>query len=152
MRYWLLKSEPGCYSLEDLQKDTKTSWGGIRNYQARNFLRDEMKKGDLCLFHYSNAEPAGVMGICEVTKEGYPDPTQFDTKDDHYDADSDMKDPRWFAVDVAYAETFKRLVSIGEMRGNPKMKHMKLLEKGSRLSVLPVSKTEFEEVVRMGNS
>lgn len=152
MRYWLLKTEPDCYSLEDLKKDKKTFLSGIRNYQARNFLRDEMKKGDLCLFYHSSADPAGAAGVCEVANDGYPDPTQFDTKDDHYDADSSMDNPRWFAVDVKYDSTFSHLVSIGDMRKNPKLKYMKLLDKGSRLSVLPVSKAEFDEVLNMGKA
>jgi predicted RNA-binding protein with PUA-like domain len=149
MRYWLLKTEPGCYSIDDLKKDTKTSWGGIRNYQARNMLRDQMKKGDLCLFYHSSVDPAAAVGICEVIQEGYPDPTQFDPKDDHYDADSDPRDPRWFCIDVSYKGTFAKPVSIGGMRLNKKLAQMKLLEKGSRLSVLPVEQAEFEEVVRM---
>src|SRR4051812_44163584 len=110
MRYWLLKTEPGCYGIEDLKRDETTSWGGIRNYQARNMLRDQMKRGDRCLFYHSNAEPAAAVGVCEVVKEGYGDPTQFDPKDDHYDPDSDPRDPRWYCVDVSYESTFARPV------------------------------------------
>ena len=150
MRHWLLKTEPGCYSLDDLQKDGETLWTGIRNYQARNMLRDEMRPGDLCLFYHSSVDPAAAVGVCRVTKAGEPDPTQFDPKDDHYDPDSDPGNPRWFAVCVAYDSAFARPVAIGDMRKNPRLESMKLLEKGSRLSVLPVTPAEFAEVVKMG--
>jgi predicted RNA-binding protein with PUA-like domain len=150
MRYWLLKTEPGCYGIDHLQNDKTTFWSGIRNYQARNMLRDQMQMGDVCLFYHSNANPSAVAGVCEVVKEGSPDPTQFDTTDEHYDGESDPHNPRWFGVEVAYRYTFARPVSIQEMRNNPTLSQMKLLEKGSRLSVLPVEKAEFEEVLRMG--
>ena len=148
-RYWLLKPEPGCYSIEDLKSDGTNFWSGVRNYQARNFLK-EMKNGDLCLFYHSNTDPSAAVGICEVVKEAYPDPSQFDAKDEHYDADSDPRNPRWMVVDVKYVSTFAKPVSITDMRKNPKLGAMKLLEKGSRLSVLPVEKEEFAEGVGMG--
>lgn len=149
MRYWLLKTEPGCYCLDDLKKDKKTFWGGIRNYQARNMLRNDLKPGDLCIFYHSSVDPAAAVGLCTVTKAGAPDLTQFDTKDEHYDGESDPRDPRWFGVEVAYHSTFPKQVTIGDMRSNKKLVNMKLLQKGSRLSVLPVEKAEFEEVSRM---
>ncbi len=149
MSHWLLKTEPGCYSIDDLRKDGRASWGGVRNFQARNFLR-AMKEGDTCLFYHSNASPAAAVGVCRVVREHYGDPTQFDPKDDHYDADSIPTDPRWAAVDVAYVSTFAHPVSIQDMRNNERLWGMKLLEKGSRLSVLPVTAAEFAEVVRLG--
>lgn len=150
MRYWLLKSEPGCYSIADLQKEKRTHWDGIRNYQARNFLRDGMEKGDLCLFYHSGTEPPHAAGICEVVKEGYADITQFDPAAGHYDADSDPSAPRWYMVDVAFRSVFPRVVSLPDMKANPKLRGMKLLEQGSRLSVMPLTKPEFDEVVAMG--
>lgn len=147
--FWLLKSEADCYSLDDLKRDKTAQWTGVRNYQARNFLRDGMRNGDLCLFYHSG-EGAHVAGVCRVTKDGYPDPTQFDPNDDHFDAESPADAPRWFGPDVAYARTFKHPVPLTDLRRNAKLAKMKLLEKGSRLSVLPVTAAEFAEVERMG--
>ena len=151
MNYWLLKTEPDSYSITDLRKDGTTSWGGIRNYQARNYLRDDMEKGDLCLFYHSSAKPMAVMGICEVVKEAYPDETQFDPSDDHFDIDSEMDKPRWYAVDVAFRKIFHSPVLLSQMKNNSKLADMKLLNRGTRLSVLPVTKKEFEEIVRLGS-
>lgn len=148
-RYWLLKTEPGCYSLDDLEKDRTTLWTGIRNYQARNFLK-EVEPGDTCLFYHSSVEPPCAVGTCVITKAAVPDPTQFDPTDEHFDADSPQDDPRWMAPEVTFERTFAQPVTISAMRANAKLGKMKLLEKGSRLSVLPVTKEEFEEVVRMG--
>ncbi len=149
MGYWLLKSEPGCYSIADLKRDKRTMWDGVRNYQARNFLRDGMKKGDLCVFYHSGDTPPAAVGICEVKKEGYPDITQFDPHADHYDADSDTEHPRWFAVDVAYHSTFARPVTLPGMRANERLRGLKLLARGNRLSVLPMTKKEYDEILRM---
>ena len=151
MNYWLLKSEPDCYSISDLRKDGTTAWGGIRNYQARNCLRDEMAKGDLCLFYHSSAKPMAAVGICEVVKEGYPDETQFDPADDHFDIDSEMDKPRWYAVDIAFRKIFHSPVLLSQMKNNSKLADMKLLSRGTRLSVLPLAKKEFDEIVRLGN-
>ncbi|MEY4607978.1 MAG: hypothetical protein RL625_195 [Gemmatimonadota bacterium] len=145
MRYWLLKSEPDVFSFADLQAATKktTHWDGVRNYQARNTLRDEMKQGDRCFFYHSNAEPSGIAGICEVVREGYPDHTAFDKKDAHYDPKSKADAPTWYMVDVKAVKPFPRLISLGELREVSALKGMVLLQKGSRLSVQPVTKKEW---------
>jgi predicted RNA-binding protein with PUA-like domain len=149
MNCWLLKTEPGCYGIDDLQRDKTTSWGGIRNYQARNMLRDQMQKGDLCIFYHSNAEPPCAAGVCIVAKAGYPDPTQFDPRDDHYDETSTKEEPRWFAVDVSFKQKFKQIVPLETMRRVAALKNMELLRKGSRLSVMPLTKSELDEIVRL---
>ena len=150
MKYWLLKSEPDVYGIDQLKKDKRTHWDGVRNYQARNLLRDEMKKGDLVLFYHSNAKPPGAAGVCEVVKEGYPDFTQFDAKDAHYDAKSDPDNPRWYMVDVKYKKAFKELVPLSDLREKKGLEKMPLLQRGQRLSVQPVSKKEFDIVCKMG--
>lgn len=152
IKYWLVKSEPDVFSWNDLKKckNQTTYWDGVRNYQARNFLRDEMKKGDLVLFYHSNADPLVVMGICEVVKEGYPDHTQFDPDNAHYDPKADPKSPTWYMVDVKLKKEFKNPVTLDEIKLNPKLKNMKLIQRGNRLSVMPVTKEEFDEIVKMG--
>src|SRR5690625_411312 len=116
MRYWLMKSEPGSYSIDDLERDGRTHWDGVRNYQARNFMRDEMRPGDRVLFHHSNAKPPGVAGIAEVVREAYPDHTARDPKSRYFDPKASDDDPRWFMVDIAFVETFDRFVPIGTLR------------------------------------
>ena len=152
MAYWLMKSEPDVYGIDDLAAAPgKTDhWDGVRNYQARNLLRDEIKKGDLVLFYHSNANPPGVAGVAEVVKEGYPDHTQFDPKDPHYDPKSKPEDPRWYMVDVKYKKAFKRYVPLAELRDDPKLDGMPLLQRGQRLSVQPVSAKHFRHVCRLG--
>ncbi|MEM7310146.1 MAG: EVE domain-containing protein [Planctomycetota bacterium] len=149
-RYWLMKSEPDVYSYDDLVREKRTHWDGVRNYQARNLMRDEMQVGDEVLFYHSNAKPPGVAGVAKVASESYPDPTQFDPADAHYDPKSDPDDPRWVLVDVKPVRRLKRLVSLPELRENPKLADMGLLRRGNRLSVQPVSPAEFREVLRMG--
>lgn len=151
-KYWLIKSEPEVFSIDDLAKaKNKTAcWDGVRNYQARNFLRDEFKVGDKVIFYHSNAEPPGAAGICEVVKEAYPDFTAFDPASDHYDPKSKQESPSWFMVDVKFVKKFPRFVSIDEIKENPKLRNMRLIQRGNRLSVMPVSKEEFDEVVKMG--
>jgi predicted RNA-binding protein with PUA-like domain len=151
--YWLFKSEPSEFSWDDLKKSENqaTFWDGIRNYQARNFLRDEIKKGDGVLFYQSSTAPLAVVGYCEVIKEGYPDHTQFDKKSDHYDPKADPKNPIWFMVDIKLVKEFKKLVTINEIKTNPKLKNMKLIQRGQRLSIQPVAKDEWDEILRMGS-
>lgn len=151
-KYWLIKSEPSVFSWDDLKKSKNktTYWDGVRNYQARNFLRDEMKIGDLVLFYHSNADPLAVMGVCEVVKEGYPDHTQFDPDNIHYDEKANPENPTWFMVDLKLKEDFTKPVTIDQIKANPKLKNMKLVQKGNRLSVMPVTKAEFDEIVKMG--
>lgn len=148
MRYWLLKTEPTSYSIEDLKRDTVTMWDGVRNYQARNFLRDELKRGDRVLFYHSSTEPIGIAGVAEVVKEGYPDPTAFDPKDHHYDPDSKKDNPRWYVVDIKFVEAFK-VIPLSVLKKERALGRMPLLQRGQRLSVQPVAKGEFEHVLKM---
>ncbi|HZR07600.1 MAG TPA: EVE domain-containing protein [Myxococcales bacterium] len=152
MRHWLLKTEPGTFSFDDLlQSPGRTSgWDGVRNYQARNFLRDEMKKGDRVLIYHSSTDVPAVVGIAEVAREGYPDPTQFDARHDHYDAESDPANPRWFQVDVKAVRKLPRPVTLEEIRGTKALSKMPLVQRGQRLSVQPVGNDEYERIVKMG--
>ena len=151
-KYWLIKSEPSVFSIEDLKKSKNqtTFWDGIRNYQARNFLRDEMKKGDQVLFYYSNTDPNAVVGICEVVKEGYADHTQFDPENKHFFPSADPQNPIWFMVDVKFLKEFKNPVTLQDIKENPRLKNIRLMQKGNRLSVMPIEKAEFDEIVKMG--
>jgi predicted RNA-binding protein with PUA-like domain len=151
-RYWLLKSEPEAFSIDDLARAKKgtTRWDGVRNYQARNFLRDEIAVGDGILFYHSNADPPAVAGTARVVRAGYPDPTQFDAGDGHHDPDSSPDAPRWFAVDIAFEAKFPRAVSLPELRADPALAEMVLLRKGSRLSVQPVSAAEWKRIAKLG--
>ncbi len=149
-KYWLMKSEPGAYSIDDLVKDKKTHWDGVRNYQARNFMRDDMKVGDQVLFYHSNAKPTGVVGVCEVIKEGYPDFTAFDPEDKHFDPKSKEDKPTWMMVDIKLKEKLKRTVTLEEIKENSKLQNMKLVQRGNRLSVMPVAKKEFNIIFNLG--
>ena len=153
MGHWLLKTEPGVFSFDDLMRAPKqtTGWNGVRNYQARNFLRDGMKKGDKVLIYHSSAEPPAVVGIAEVAREGYPDPTQFDPKDDHYDAESAAGQPRWYQVDVKGVRKLPREVTLDQIRSTKALAKMPLVQRGQRLSVQPVAPEEFELIVKMGS-
>jgi len=150
--YWLFKSEPSEFSLEDLKKNKNqtTFWDGVRNYQARNFLRDEIKKGDGVLFYQSSTDPLAVVGNCEVVREGYPDHTQFDKKNDHFDPKATKESPTWFMVDIKLMKEFKKPVTLVEIKTNPKLKNMKLIQRGQRLSIQPVTKAEWDEILKMG--
>lgn len=152
--YWLMKSEPSVFSFDDLKKAPKqtTSWEGVRNYQARNMLRDQIKKGDGVLFYHSSVDPQVIAGLAEVAREGYPDPTQFDPKSKYFDADSTRDDPRWYTVDVRYDRGLKRPLSLKELREIPELKDMVLLRKGSRLSVQPVAQDEWRIIVKRGGA
>lgn len=149
--FWLIKSEPEVYSIEDLEKDGRTSWEGVRNYQARNMLRDQMKKGDLAFFYHSNANPAGIAGIARVVKEGYPDPSAFDPRSEYYDPKSSPEKPAWFMVDVAFERKFERLIPLEGLRSIKGLEGMALLQKGQRLSVQPVSKKEWEVIAQLAD-
>ena len=150
MNYWLMKSEPSCYSIDDLKRDKKTLWDGTRNYQVRNMMRDDMVVGDMVLFYHSNAgDDTGVVGVMEIVKEAYPDPTQFDPKSDHPDPTSDPANPRWLCVDVQFVDKFPRLVTLKEIRNDPAFSSMTLVQKGNRLSVMPVTKTHFDRIVAL---
>ena len=148
---WLVKSEPGVFSFDDLMKLPKrtTHWDGVRNYQARNHMK-AMKKGDRVLFYHSSAEPPHVAGIAEVAREAYPDASAFDGKDDHYDAKSKPDDPTWFMVDIKGVEKLARPVPLAELREMTELAGMVLLKKGSRLSVQPVTQREFDVICKAG--
>ncbi len=148
MNYWLMKSEPSEFSIDDLKKrpKQKEAWDGVRNYQARNMMRDEMKKGDLVFFYHSNCDEPGIVGIMTIDKEGYPDHTAFDPDDKHFDPKSYPENPRWFYVDVKYKRKLKRTISLSELRDHKQLKDMKLLQKGNRLSIMPVSKKEWNYI------
>jgi predicted RNA-binding protein with PUA-like domain len=147
--YWLMKSEPGTYSIDDLERDGQTCWEGVRNYQARNFMRDDLKVGDLVLFHHSSAKPAGVAGIARVSKNAYPDHFAFDHKSKYHDPKSDPENPTWMMVDLEFVAKFPAVVSLAELKAEPKLSEMMVLRRGMRLSVQPVTKEEFEVVRKM---
>ena len=149
-RYWLMKCEPEAYTIEDLERDGTTSWEGVRNFQARNFLRDDLKKGDGVLFYASNAEPSGVTGIAEVAREGYPDSYAFEKGHEYHDPKSDPANPTWYMVDVRFVEKFPAIVPLAVLKETPGLEEMVVTQKGSRLSVQPVTKQEFEIVRRLG--
>ncbi len=147
--YWLIKTEPGCYSIEDLAQDSTTSWDGVRNYQARNFMKDDMKTGDMVLFYHSVTNPS-VAGLARVVREAYPDHTAFDPEDRHFDPRSTPEKPRWFMVDIEFVTAFARPIPLKELRQTPGLENMELLRKGSRLSVMPVRKEEFSIIEKLG--
>jgi predicted RNA-binding protein with PUA-like domain len=146
-----MKSEPDVYSIDDLARDGSTFWNGVRNYQARNFMRDDMKPGDLVLYHHSNADPPGVAGIAEVTRAGYPDPTARDPASDYFDPKAGDDDPRWYMVDIAFREKFPALVSLDALRAAPGLEKMLVINR-SRLSVQPVTPAEFRIVAELGRA
>jgi predicted RNA-binding protein with PUA-like domain len=152
-RHWLMKSEPGVFSIDDLAKakNRTTGWDGVRNYQARNLLRDEIAVGDGVLFYHSSVDPPAVAGLARVVRAGYPDPTQFDPESDHYDKDSQRDDPRWFSVDIAFERKLARPVTLPELRAEPALADMVLLRRGSRLSVQPVTAAEWKKILAMGD-
>ncbi len=148
-RCWLMKSEPSVFSIDDLERDGQTSWEGVRNFQARNFIRDDIRVGDRVLFYHSNANPAGVAGLARIARAAYPDPAARDPKSDYFDPRASEEDPRWFMVDVEFAERFPALVSLDTLRQTPGLEKMLVINR-SRLSVQPVTEEEFEIVVRLG--
>ena len=152
--HWLVKSEPDTFSIHDLEAmpDQTEHWDGVRNYQARNFMRDDMQIGDLVLFYHSNTRPPGVAGVCEVVRQGYPDHTAWDPESRYFDPKSTPDSPRWFMVDVKLKEIFPRFVSLEELKSHPPLEGMRLLQKGNRLSVLPVKEHEFQEILRIGGA
>lgn len=150
-QYWLMKSEPDCYSIDDLKRDKVEPWDGTRNYQVRNMMRDDMQIGDMVLFYHSNTKEIGVVGTMKVASKAYPDPTQFDPKSEHPDPKSDPENPRWLCVDVQFQSKFSRTVSLAEIKIDPQFETMPLIRKGNRLSVMPVAKKHFEKIVKMAS-
>ena len=153
MNYWLMKSEPDVFSFEDLKKRPKKTepWNGVRNYQARNFMRDEMKPGDLILFYHSSCEVPGIAGIAKVSSAPYPDSTQFEAKSEYFDPKATKETPRWFLVDVSFESDLKTYVSLEELKKHKKLSEMRLLQRGNRLSILPVTREEFEYIKKLGS-
>lgn len=151
-QYWLMKSEPSAYSIDDLKKDKSTLWEGVRNYQARNFMMKGMKVGDEALFYHSSAEPPSVVGVAEVISLAEPDPTQFDSSDSHYDPKATLADPIWYCVRVKFKEKFARAIPLPELRDRKELTNMVLLQRGSRLSVQPVTEKEFQVVTNLAES
>ena len=149
MNYWLMKSEPDTFSIDDLyHKPEQTEhWDGVRNYQARNMMRDDMKRGDLVFFYHSNCDMPGIVGIMEIVKEGYPDFSAFDPDDSHFDPKSDPVNPRWIMVDVRYVKTLNRVISLKELRTYPELAGLALVRRGNRLSIMPVSETEWNFIL-----
>ena len=148
-RNWLLKSEPGVYSIDDLRRDGRTHWEGVRNYQARNYLRDEAQPGDTVLFYHSNADPPGVAGLARVARSGYPDRAALDPLSEYYDPKATEEDPRWYVIDVEFAEKFPVFVPLDALRETPGLEKMLVINR-SRLSIQPVTDAELEIVVRLG--
>ena len=151
-KYWLMKSEPSTYSLDDLKNESNKTdlWEGVRNYQARNFIRD-MKKGDLAFFYHSNCKVPGIVGIVEITKEFYPDPTAFDQKSPYYDIKSTPDNPRWSCVDVTYKKTFKNILSLTQLKEQEDLNEFALVKKGNRLSIMPVPSKLWHTIVNLAN-
>jgi len=156
MNYWLLKSEPSSFGIDDFAKlkQRTTAWDGVRNYQARNYLRDGMHKGDQAFFYHSSCEIPGIAGIISIAREAYPDATAFDRRHDHYDADSDRANPRWFVVDVRFERKFERVITLEELRRHTsgKLQDFVVLKRGNRLSVTPVTKGEWQFVLALADA
>jgi predicted RNA-binding protein with PUA-like domain len=151
MNYWLMKSEPNSFSIDDLQQmpEQIEHWDGVRNYQARNMMRDQMKVGDKVFFYHSNCEAPGIVGIMHVVREGYPDFTAFDPGCKYFDPKSDPAKPRWYMVDVQYLRHMHRVIALSELKEHPALAEMVLLRKGNRLSIMPVQKEEWEYILRL---
>lgn len=150
MAYWLFKTKPDAFSIDDLKNAPKqtTQWEGVRNYQARNFMRDDIQQGDLVMIYHSSCKHVGVVGIAEVTREAYPDPTQFDLSSDYYDAKATESKPRWVVIDVTYHQHLAKLVSLKAIKANDKIREI-ALKKGGRLSIMPVTETDWNEIINM---
>lgn len=147
MRYWLMKSEPQAYSIDDLVRDQVTAWWGVRNYQARNFMRDQMQLGDLAFFYHSSCPAPGIVGIVEVCRRAYPDATQFDPQHKYFDPKATPENPRWLNVDVRLIKKLP-LISLAELRRHPELSRMRVLQRGNRLSITPVDPAEWDFILR----
>lgn len=149
MAYWLMKSEPDCFSIDDLKGKKTAPWDGVRNYQVRNMFRDDMKPGDKAFFYHSSCEVPGVYGVMKIASVAYPDPTQFDPKSDHYDPKSKKEEPRWLLVDVTFERKLKHPVTLAQMRDDKKLANFRLLATGNRLSVIPVGREHWEHILSL---
>jgi predicted RNA-binding protein with PUA-like domain len=150
-QHWLMKSEPETYSIDDLKRDKRTAWEGVRNFQARNFMRDDVKVGDLVLFYHSGGDDPGVAGVAKVCSKPHADLTALDKRSDYFDRKASKDNPIWMMVDIAFVRKLKRLVPLAELRRNPRLRGMPLLRPGQRLSVQPVSPEHFKIVLAMAN-
>ncbi len=151
-RYWLFKSEPNAYSFQDLMRDRVAEWDGTRNFQVRNWLKNDVKVGDGVLFYHSTTPPIGVAGTARVVRDGYPDHTAWDPNSEHPDPKSTPEKPIWYMVDIAPEVPFERVITLDEMRAEPDLRDMMALKRGNRFSISPVTKEEFEAVVRLGTA
>lgn len=151
MRYWLMKSEPDEFGIDDLMQRPKQThyWDGVRNYQARNMIRDDMQIGDLAFFYHSNATPPGIAGIMRISSKPFPDPTQFDPKSHYYDAGSKQEAPRWMSVDVTFVKKFKNYLPLEQLRNTPALADMILLRRGNRLSITPITEAQWETILAL---
>jgi predicted RNA-binding protein with PUA-like domain len=151
MQYWLMKSEPEAFSIDDLAaRPGQTSlWDGVRNYQARNMMRDDMQVGDLAFFYHSNAKPSGIAGVMRITRLAYPDPTQFEMASQYYDPTSTPAAPRWCTVDVTFVSKYPRILSLAELKQEPALSDMQLLRKGNRLSIMPVTAAQWHFITQL---
>jgi len=149
-RYWLMKSEPYLYGIDDLERDEVTTWDGVRNFQARNMMRDQMRIGDRVLFYHSNADPSGVAGTAEIARRAYPDLTALDPNSDYHDPKATEEDPRWLMVDVRFVEKFAGVISLATLRETDGLEDMVVIRKGMRLSIQPLTREEFWIVTRLG--
>jgi len=153
MKYWLMKSEPDVFSIDDLKKKGKSGWDGVRNYQARNYMRDEMRLGDKIFFYHSNATPPGIAGIAEVSKESHPDPTQFELKSEYFDPKAvKNKQAIWYMVEVKFVEKFSEILSLEQLKQEKALAAMPLVQKGTRLSVMPVKPEEWKTILKLKKS
>jgi predicted RNA-binding protein with PUA-like domain len=149
VNHWLMKSEPDAFSIDDLKRRKREAWDGVRNYQARNFMRDGMRPGDKVFFYHSNCAVPGIVGIAEVATDAYPDPSQFDPKSKYFDPGSSRDNPRWMLVDVKFVKKLKRTISLKELQADPALGGMVLLRKGSRLSVQPVEAAHWKHILAL---
>jgi predicted RNA-binding protein with PUA-like domain len=149
MAYWLMKSEPDAFSIDDLERVGTEPWDGIRNYQVRNMIRDEMKPGDRAFFYHSNTKVPGIVGIMDIVSEARPDPTAFDPDEKYYDPKSDPDKPRWLLVDVKYVRHTKRVIPLPELKADPALEEMPLVRRGNRLSIMPVTEDQWEHILSL---
>ncbi len=147
MNHWLMKSEPDAFSIDDLKRKKREAWDGVRNYQARNFMRDGMRPGDKVFFYHSNCAVPGIVGLAEVVTDAYPDPSQFDPKSKYFDPGSSRDNPRWMLVDVKFVKKLKRTISLDEMKNDTALADMPLVRKGNRLSVMPVDAVHWKHIL-----
>jgi predicted RNA-binding protein with PUA-like domain len=152
LKYWLMKSEPSVYGIEDLQRDKRTSWGGVRNYQVRNMFRDEFAKGDLAFFYHSSCEEPGIVGTMKIVGKAYPDATQFDPESGYFDPRSRAESPAWLAVDVQFQRRYPRPLSLDVLRRHPALEGMLILRRGNRLSVTPVTDIEATHILSLASA